>query len=682
MKKIFKYTATLLFVLATISSFAGGSAIKDLKDIQFESGAIATLNTDWEFYWNNFYNYQDFYSDSKPIADLIAKPNSWNNYEIKGQKCGSYGYATYRLHLENLPSRILMLHAFSIQTSYRIFINDSLVAQAGTPGKSKSQTTPANEDLQILIPAHFRELDLIIHVSNFHHRKGGIVKPPIIGTPDKIQYKRSLQFILDTTESSALLIIGFFLLALYMIRRKDKSVLYFALFCITLSLRPLISGNYFLSYLLPNINWSLMIKMEYLGVVFPSLFMTLYLYRMFPDQFYRKIVRILSALLLCMAAIVVLSPVSIFSWLTQVFVIMIPAGIVLFVWVIFRGMLAKVEGSKYAGIGIAILFVSLLLKVIAYIGILTNIEVLMTLLDIAFIFSMSLILGTRFSLEFLKVESLQLETANQKQLIEQKNIEILDSIKYAKRLQNAMMPTEQQIKSQFSDSFVFYLPKDIVAGDFYWMQEIVQENIKHVFIAVCDCTGHGVPGAMVSMVCNNALNRTVFEDNILVPGEILNRTRDIVVSEFQKSGERVYDGMDVSLMRLSYDHEKIIEAKWAGANNPLWYFDGEQLKEIKANKQPVGYAENPTSFDTHTIEHPANKWFYLITDGYADQFGGASFESPEGKKFKTGNLKKLLLEGSSSHARDQKELLIDRFNQWKSELEQVDDVCVLAFKTS
>jgi len=262
----------------------------------------------------------------------------------------------------------------------------------------------------------------------------------------------------------------------------------------------------------------------------------------------------------------------------------------------------------------------------------------------------------------------ELEEKNRE--ISQKNSEVHDSITYAKRLQEAIMPPEEEIHKSVTDSFILYKPKDIVAGDFYF----AEQQGDYFFVAAADCTGHGVPGAMVSVVCSNALNRAVNELQLLKPGEILDKVREMVVETFKKSNHDVKDGMDISLCVIN---KKTFEIAWAGANNPLWYINNneEELKEVTATKQPVGKSENYKSFTTHVFNLAKGAILYLFTDGYADQFGG-----PKGKKFKYKQLADLILANKNLPMREQGNLLERAFNSWKGNIEQVDDVCIIGLK--
>jgi serine phosphatase RsbU (regulator of sigma subunit)/tetratricopeptide (TPR) repeat protein len=258
----------------------------------------------------------------------------------------------------------------------------------------------------------------------------------------------------------------------------------------------------------------------------------------------------------------------------------------------------------------------------------------------------------------------------QKHLVDEKQKEIIDSINYAKRIQSAILPAASLIKKQLPHSFIYYKPKDIVAGDFFWFETIEEKGL--IFIAAADCTGHGVPGAMVSVVCSNALNRAVNEFRITEPGLILDKTRELVLETFEKSDESVHDGMDISLASIKRTLSGSVVLSWSGANNPLWYFKDGQLTIIKGDKQPIGKSDHRQNFETHTIELDKGDVFYLFTDGYADQFGG-----PKGKKFKHKQLEELCYSCFNLPPEKQSEVLAQRFDEWKGNLEQADDVTVI-----
>jgi very-short-patch-repair endonuclease/serine phosphatase RsbU (regulator of sigma subunit) len=415
------------------------------------------------------------------------------------------------------------------------------------------------------------------------------------------------------------------------------------------------------------------------------------------------------------------------------------------------------------------------------------------------------------------------DAEHQRHLVEEKNKEIMDSINYAKRIQNAILPSDNQFTNALPDSFVLYLPKDVVAGDFYWMERIVKSSpqvsggvvadrggqlmnlpaLKHfrrelrnnltpaeaslwtslsksqldgrkfrrqhsigkyivdfycpseklaieldgevhnsviaqeydyerdlilqsygvkvirfenkvvfeslegllneirsnfgwseaykpprplgtpsskggesvVLFAAADCTGHGVPGALVSVVCHNALNRAVREFGLTDPGKILDKTREIVIAEFEKSADDVKDGMDISLVALTVGTDGHLSLQWAGANNPLWLIRNGEVLETKPDKQPIGKYVDPKPFTTHTMDLQKGETIYIFTDGFQDQFGG-----DKGKKFKAASLKQLLLSIQHETMDRQRELLIEAFENWREGYEQIDDVCTIGVR--
>lgn len=280
--------------------------------------------------------------------------------------------------------------------------------------------------------------------------------------------------------------------------------------------------------------------------------------------------------------------------------------------------------------------------------------------------------------------------------VEARNIEILDSIKYAKRLQEAVLPPQKLVKEWLTNSFILYRPKDIVSGDFYWMEttQYKIEDKKHsiVLFAAADCTGHGVPGAMVSVICAGALNRAVNEFLLTDVGEILDKVSELVVESFQQSEEYIQDGMDIALCGLDISR-KILYA--SGANNPIWIVSKRSkldtlvsyrsfqekdsphlyLHECKGTKKPVGLNNIKDGFKTKVIQLQAGDGIYVFSDGYADQFGGTN-----GKKFKYQNFRKLILENFEHDMSVQKQKMEATFEKWKGDLEQIDDVCVIGVK--
>lgn len=260
----------------------------------------------------------------------------------------------------------------------------------------------------------------------------------------------------------------------------------------------------------------------------------------------------------------------------------------------------------------------------------------------------------------------------QKEELETHKKEITDSINYAKRIQESILPPDSYWKNSLPDSFIFYRPKDIVSGDFYWIE---QKNDTVCFAAV-DCTGHGVPGALMSVVGFNLLTQAVNEMNLTIPSEILKHLDYGVTKTLRQSedGKGVKDGMDLSLCSLNI---KTNELQYAGAYNALYYISNGKFNEIKADKFPIGVNIDGKvdNYTNHTIPLQKGDCVYLFSDGYADQFGG-----PRGKKFKYNQLKQILHKIYLLPIDEQKQELANIFDSWKGDLEQVDDVVIIGVR--
>lgn len=267
--------------------------------------------------------------------------------------------------------------------------------------------------------------------------------------------------------------------------------------------------------------------------------------------------------------------------------------------------------------------------------------------------------------------------STQKDQIEKILFELTDSIRYALRIQNAVLPNEQTIRGTIpGDFFVMYKPKDIVSGDFFF----VDRRGDWTLVAVADCTGHGVPGAFVSMLCISLLNEIVKQQEITRADIILNELRDKVIDSLQQKGIQgeQMDGMDISLLLIN---NKTFKCHWSGANNPLYIVSSKnkKLEELKPDKRPIAIYPDMSAFTNHEMVANKGDIFYLFTDGYSDQFGGE-----RGKKFMSRNFKNLLAENAHKPMSEQGKILDTTIEEWKSAygdgLEQVDDITVLGIK--
>jgi serine phosphatase RsbU (regulator of sigma subunit) len=252
--------------------------------------------------------------------------------------------------------------------------------------------------------------------------------------------------------------------------------------------------------------------------------------------------------------------------------------------------------------------------------------------------------------------------------LEMKSKEVIDSINYAQRIQRVILPSENVLNERLLEHFIIYKPKDIVSGDFYWFS--FKDNA--LIIACADCTGHGVPGSLVSLICHNELSSAIDELGADDPALILDSCRVKISKIFNSGNDTIRDGMDISLMIVDPLRNSF---SWAGANSPLWFTQNQELKILKGDKQHAGYCENPLPFTTHTVQLNGTETFYLFSDGFADQFGGEA-----GKKYKTAAFKALIEQICHLPLNEQEEKINASFHHWKQDLEQVDDVSIIGVR--
>ena len=272
----------------------------------------------------------------------------------------------------------------------------------------------------------------------------------------------------------------------------------------------------------------------------------------------------------------------------------------------------------------------------------------------------------------------RLEAEEQKHIVENKNKEIIDSINYARRIQNAMLTSDGYLKDSLTNKmhsnsneapyFILFKPKDIVSGDFYWFYKT--ENILYYMTA--DCTGHGVPGGFMSMLGINLLNEIVIERGVNDPGLILNKLREEIIKSLTTDDGYTRDGMDGVLCKIDYLNQTL---EYASANNAFYVLRNEHLIKLKSQKMPIAFSEEIVPFETKSLNLEIGDQIYTFTDGFADQFGGQ-----KGKKFLYKQLEELIIANGPKRLTEQKEIFEKTFETWKGELDQVDDVCIISLK--
>lgn len=315
---------------------------------------------------------------------------------------------------------------------------------------------------------------------------------------------------------------------------------------------------------------------------------------------------------------------------------------------------------KHLYIQMTVLMLSIVIMIFCY-------EYDFLLNNLLLLFTVSFGFGSVVSFFGFHINSFFNKIKNQNRSLEMKNNEVMDSIIYAKRIQGAILPSENKIKSIFPNLIFLYLAKDVVAGDFYFVEEF--EDRK--FFGVADATGHGVPGALVSIVCLSALSRVLREDRGKdTPDTVLNDTRKIIIEKLNENIENVNDGMDIGLCSIADN-----KLEFSGANISLMLVRDGKLTVFRGDRQPIGNYHTNDEYTLHSVTLEKGDMVYVTTDGYYDQFGEVS-----GKKFKIKRFKEFLLTIAHLSIKEQKIALRNEFYDWKGGYDQIDDVCLLIFK--
>lgn len=272
-----------------------------------------------------------------------------------------------------------------------------------------------------------------------------------------------------------------------------------------------------------------------------------------------------------------------------------------------------------------------------------------------------------FELENIKLVAANNQIAEQRNVLAEKNHHITESINYARRLQEAILPSSAFLRSILPEHFMLYLPKDVVAGDFFW----AMSTDDYSYMAIADCTGHGVPGAMVSMICHNALTQAVHQ-GAYSTNAILDITRELIKEAFGNSGVNVMDGMDIAIIRVDKDFAGV---QFSGAHNSLWIFRGDEHLVFKGDRQPVGNWVMEKPFGCEETDLQKGDMLYLFSDGFADQFGG-----PNNAKYRSKGLVELLKLNASKPLPEQYEAIAYAFFDWMGDYEQMDDVSLMGIR--
>ncbi len=724
MRKILQIIILIILPLSIFAQADQPNAYKgvvDLREWNFKKQENIKLSGEWEFYWNKLYTPKDFINQVHIPDAYIIVPGTWNNIKIQGKNIPDTGFATLRLVLFVNDSTRNNISIFipEILSSYKLWFNNNLVTQVGKVGNSDRNTIPGLHFTINSLDITGERNQIIIQISNFSHRSNCFDQSPYIGNTEKIVRLFSWKLAYDFIFFGLALIMAFYHIGIFILRRKNIAALSFALLAIVLAVRMLFTDSYPIQFLIPSISWKATYIIAYATffLLFPAF--TFFMQQTFEEKKYKWIFRsiyIISFIFL----FTLLLPSLTYSKLLIYYQIIVIFAILFFIFLLFKYLKEKRNGAILLSITFLLVFATGINDVLYYQDIIKT-TTLLPFGVFILILGQSLTLARIFTKAFsdnehltakldyqnlhlqdlvdertkkielqnqdilqkneeLQVQKEELQTqtdeiTRQKDLLSTHNKLITASINYASSIQNAILPTGKKIKKYF-DNFVLFLPKDIVSGDFYWFTET---NPKYLFLSVGDCTGHGVPGAFLSLISMYLLNSVVIEKSIEDPKEIIKKLEDLFNNFLHKVDNNSHDGMDLAILR--FEKQNLKKLTFAAAKTNIYVFDPKEQKitRYKGSRRSIGYVSysnfyNNIEFKNKEIDLPKNYTIYCSSDGIVDQ------NNKERKRFGTQRLIRTLEQIANLPILQQKIRILKELQDFQQDEVQRDDISIIAIK--
>ncbi len=691
------------------------------------------LSGEWEFYWQKLWTPDSFLvknntkETAKNAIQYIKNPRSWTSLQDKNNNTyPAYGYATYRLQIE-LSDTINTLGFIipKIWSANKIWVNGKIVSKRGKIATNFEQYE--NEILENIVKIDLQEntkkFEIIVQVANYDIFIAGIIQNFFVGNYENILAKKNISNAIDIAWLGFLYFMAIYHLILWLFH-KDNSTFLFGVICVVIATRILVFGEHYLYQYLKEHNglsYEWQSKAYFITSFLLLPFALLYVQSLYKKHTNKRIVFSVLFISLAYCIFILVAPPRIFTQTINIFeFISLLSELYLVYILILATFFNQDKNQKYDHnnhknnhqedhkkeikeniFDAPLQLIAIIFMIIASINDALHAEEVelfgsVELVPTAFSLLVALqviIIARRFSSAFLEVEQLtkdlekrvlertfQLEEANkevekQKDALEDRNKQITDSIIYAERIQKAILPLYESIEEHISQYFILFQPRDIVSGDFYYFEEINQK----IIIACVDCTGHGVPGALMSMLGKDILDNIILEKQITDSDKILNELHKGIRTVLRQHEGTNKDGMDITLLVIDKENELV---SVSGAKNPLIYIQNNEIIEIKANRFSIGgeQQEKERIFDKHIIPFSAimpDTMFYMFSDGYQDQFGGI-----QNKKFMIKNLKELFLQIHKKTPQTQHDLLKTNIKDWikEGQEKQIDDILVMGIR--
>ncbi|MCJ7772779.1 MAG: PAS domain S-box protein, partial [Desulfobacterales bacterium] len=420
------------------------NGVLDLNNWDLKKDGPVEIAGEWEFYWEKHLNPEDFAKSIPPEkTGFMSIPGCWNGYLLKGKQLSGDGYATYRLKIlmnDQKGSFAIKLH--DIHTAFILYVNGKKISFAGNAGKTFETTIPYIFPTVSDFTSETNQVEIILQISNFHHRLGGQYGVLQLGREKEILKIRERNIIFDIFLCGSILLMGIYHLSIYSLRTKDRSPLYFGIFCFLIVLRILTTGEKYFIHLFPGIDWELTVKIEYLSFYLAVSMFATFIHSLFPGEFPKRVIRIIQFFGIIFSCIVLLTPAKIYSHTVQPYLIITFMSCFYGIYGLILSLVRRKKGAFLLFLGFLVLFLTVAIDILSYSGIITNVGSLAPLGVFFFIFFKAFLLSRRFSMAFKTVEK-------QSQDLRETNIACLQEINERKQTEKALQESEDRFKLIF-----------------------------------------------------------------------------------------------------------------------------------------------------------------------------------------------------------------------------------------
>jgi len=700
----------------------------------FEKDGNLELKGDWELYWKKIVPVEDFKAGKAPKSSLAYVPGFWTAVGDSSLNVTGSGYATYRVTLTMPGKNTnYIFHSRGQGTACVAYANGVYVGENGKLGLTEETNIPGLESFESIVTSDENaQIEFVYHVANFHHRGGGVWSKVYIGTKKNVLDASNAEKVEILIIAGILLVMAFYHFILFFLHRSRVSTLAFALLALSMFIRVLMVNDRYLLYIFPDLDFFIHFKIEYLTAFSGGILVPWFLYELFKEDFPKLAFRIMLGLGIGIDLFIIFTPLSVYSKFLLIYNAIIFSGVMyIFFYVQVKAIINKRHGAIIAFIGIFIFYGTGTHDMLKAIELINTPNFLAHYGFALYIISQSYVIASRFSKAFKQnkkltttldyqnknleniveertveinqqKEELQVQAENlleNNQMISEKNEELqqqneeinsqkeeienqkakLDahheslqsSIRYAETIQRAMLPSDERI-NEFFDSEIIFMPKNVVSGDFYWymVQPAENGNPAKAYAAVIDCTGHGVPGAFMSMIGNRILNNLVRQQKLTSPAEILTKLDEGVYRTLNQKESENNDGMDLTLCQLVLQENGETKVTFCAAKQAVYVVPkgGKKPSRHKGDRKSIGGNRNTKVFTDKSFVLQKGDRLFMMSDGFADQ------NAPD--RSKIGSLKTANEFSNSANLslKEQKQKLLDMFEEHRQGQPLRDDI--------